>query len=115
MLAASNRLRDRRAIAEVMRRGRPVTVATLFIKLRPNHLPNSRALIVVSKKVAKKAVVRNRIRRRMAAILAEDWATVPPGYDIVITVRTDMAELPPTELKRAIAAALQQANMRTKP
>jgi ribonuclease P protein component len=113
MLHATNRLRDRRAIAVVMRKGRPVGAGPLLIKLRSNQLSGSRAVVVVSKKVSKKATVRNRIRRRLAAIVADEWATVIPGYDIVITVRDDVADLPPAELTHGVLTALQRAGIRT--
>lgn len=113
MLQAHYRLRDRRAIADVMRRGRPTGAGSLLVKLRPNHRQVSRAVVVVSKKVSKKATVRNRIRRRLAAVLADEWATVTPGYDIVITVRDDVVAAPPAELSRTVQAALQRAGIRT--
>jgi ribonuclease P protein component len=113
MLAAPNRLRDRRAIAAVMRRGRYVATESLSVKAAPNRLAYSRAVVVVSKKVSKKAVVRNRIRRRLAAILAERWATVAPGYDIVVTARDDVAAQATAELQRHVAALLKQASLLT--
>ena len=44
--------------------------------------PTNRGAVVVSKKVAKKAVDRNRLRRRAYATLAAFWAaeTVPGAY-----------------------------------
>jgi len=112
VLAASNRLRDRRAIATTMRRGRFVASGPLALKAVPNRLPLSRVVVVVSKKVSKKAVVRNRIRRRVAAELATTWATVAPGYDIVVTARDDIAELPPAELSRQVATLLERGGVR---
>jgi ribonuclease P protein component len=112
MLAAPNRLRDRRAIAATMRRGRFVAVGPLTLKATPNRLPLSRVVVVVSKKVSKKATVRNRIRRRVAAELAATWATVNPGYDIVVTARDDIAELAAAELSRRVEALLERGSLR---
>lgn len=84
----------------------------LILKTIPNHLASSRVVVVVSKKVSKKAVVRNRIRRRVAAELATTWATVTPGYDIVVTARDDIAELPATELSRRVAKLLELGGLR---
>ena len=109
MLAAAHRLRDRRALAQVMRRGRYAAEPALSLKTTPNQLSYSRVVVVVSKKVSKKAVVRNRIRRRLAAILAGRWATVAPGYDIVVTVRTDVSAVAGPELTRRMLGLLTQA------
>jgi ribonuclease P protein component len=111
MLATTNRLRDRRAIAQVMRRGRVVSDGPIMIKAAANHLSYSRAVVVVSKKVSKKAVVRNRLRRRVAGILAAEWATVAPGYDIVVTVRDNVVTAATPELTRPIQATLQRAKL----
>ncbi len=115
MLAASNRLRDRRAIATTMRRGRLVATGPLMLRTAPNHLGLSRIVVVVSKKVSKKAVVRNRIRRRLAAELATTWETVTPGYDIVVTVRDDIADLPTAQLSSRVGALIERGGLRATP
>ncbi|HUC87320.1 MAG TPA: ribonuclease P protein component [Candidatus Saccharimonadales bacterium] len=111
MLAATNRLRDRRAIARVMQRGRFVSDGPVMAKVAVNHLDYSRAVVVVSKKVSKKAVVRNRLRRRVAAVLADEWATVASGYDIVITVRDNVVATAASELTKPILSTLRRANL----
>lgn len=71
-----------------------------------------RLAVVVSKKVHKSAVVRNRIRRRLyeAVRLLEDQITEP--YDIVITVFHDgVATMPSDELKKMVFAQLKQAHI----
>jgi ribonuclease P protein component len=115
MLAATHRLRDRRAIAQVMRTRRFAGDGPLTVKTAANHLAYSRAVVVVSKKVSKKAVERNRIRRRLAAVLAAEWATVTPGYDIVVTVRDNVADMAAPELTRHILMALQRAKLISPP
>ncbi len=68
--------------------------------------------VVVSKKVNKSAVVRNRIRRRVfeAARLLEDSIQAP--HDLVFTVFTEtVADLPSADITRAVRAQLQQAGV----
>lgn len=71
----------------------------------------SRAVVVVSKKVDKRAVVRNRNRRRLVAELNKRWQTVRPGYDIVITVRADLAETDLAELQQQLSRSLAKAQV----
>ncbi len=99
MLARELRLRRTRDISRVHSRGRFAGATDLRVKYLKNGYSVSRLVVIVGKKISKKAVVRNRIRRRIQAELAAGWATVPPGYDIVIMVRADISELPPAELK----------------
>lgn len=82
-----------------------------MVKAAPNHLPLSRVVVVVSKKVDKRAVVRNRNRRRVVAELESRWQTVRPGYDIVVTVRADLAEVSPAGLKKQLDQALVKAHV----
>ena len=112
MLSATNRLRKAYEITRVYRRGSQGGSGILSAKVLGNGLSVSRAVVVVSKKVSKRAVVRNRIRRRLTGILREQWQTVRPGYDIVVTVHQDVAETEASELKAAIETALKRSGAR---
>jgi ribonuclease P protein component len=80
------------------------------LKFRQTHLPASRAVVVVGKKVSKKATVRNRLRRRVAAELQQQWATVRPGYDIVLTLHSE--QLPDSrQLNSLIGKILNKAGL----
>ena len=73
-----------------------------------------RLAVVVSKKVMKSAVGRNRMRRRLyeAVRLLSDKITEP--YDIVITVYNDqLIDLPAPELAVMVRAQLKQAGIIT--
>jgi len=111
MLASADRLKKGGEISRVMMRGRYAASGPVAVRSLRTHLPTSRGVVVISKKVSKKAVVRNRIRRRLAALLAERWATVTPGYDIVITVRADIAEETAAKLATHLDAALKQLGL----
>ncbi len=67
--------------------------------------------MVVSKKVSKRAVVRNRNRRRVSGVLESGWQTLGSGYDIVITVRGDLADLTASQVEQTVTRALQQAGL----
>jgi ribonuclease P protein component len=109
MLAREKRLRKERDIARVYHKGRYGRGANIQAKCLSTGLPTSRAAIVVSKKISKKAVVRNRIKRRLSAYLSGSWQTVKPGYDIVLTVRSDISAIPAAELATEVHSALRKA------
>jgi ribonuclease P protein component len=111
MLASAHRLKNGRDIARVMMRGQYSGSGEVVVRVLRSRQPTSRAVIVVSKKIAKRAVIRNRIRRRLAALLATHFATVAPGYDIVVTVRSDTTSLTPAALERQLTAALSRAGL----
>jgi ribonuclease P protein component len=112
MLHASNRLRHRRDIDRVYKRGvYGSSEGIISLKaLRVNTAP-SRAVVVVSKKIDKRAVVRNRLRRSLLGALQQIWATVPDGYDIVISVHRDYRDLSPEQLKRLLKLSLTHARI----
>jgi ribonuclease P protein component len=112
MLAAPNRLRKNFEITRVYKRGvYGGAGGPLSIKALTTKGPFSRAVVVVSKKVDKRAVVRNRIHRRLAGVLATIWETVPSGYDIVVSVHSDVSGLSTQELTKLITTALTRARV----
>ena len=62
--------------------------------------------IVVSTKVSKKATVRNRARRRLSGEAESLWQTILPGYDIVVSVYSDLESLDESFLRSQLVAAL---------
>lgn len=68
--------------------------------------------VVVSRKVSKSAVVRNRIRRRIyEAVRTSAEENVMPGTDMVFTVYSDqLADLPVGQLKTVIADLLDKTS-----
>lgn len=112
MLKAANRLRHRRDIDRVYKRGNyGAGEGLISLKGARFGTAASRAVVVVSKKIDKRAVVRNRIRRRLLGALADIWATVPDGYDIVISVHRDISDLETAKLTSLLAGALKRAHV----
>lgn len=113
MLARPYRLRHAADIARVYKQGTYGGVRGLLSdKALPSGRSTARAVVVVGKKVSKRAVVRNRLRRRLIAELAQLWATVRPGCDIVITVHSDLSALSPATLREYLTQALDRAGAR---
>jgi ribonuclease P protein component len=69
---------------------------------------------VVSRKVNKSAVVRNRIRRRIYEQVRQ-YETVPPDTDLIFTVFSDqVANLESKQLKTIISELLNKATLQLK-
>jgi ribonuclease P protein component len=54
--------------------------------LRDRTLPVSRFGIAVSKKVSKKAVIRNRIKRQIRAVIRTLLPIIDPDWNIIVVV-----------------------------
>lgn len=71
-----------------------------------------RVAIVVSRKVHKSAVVRNRIRRRLYEIIRTESERINGPYDLVFIVYSDqLATLPAEQLRIALLEKLEKANI----
>ena len=112
MLASNHRLRKAYEISRVYKKGAyGGSGGVISLKAASNGRSYSRVVVVVGKKVDKRAVVRNRIRRRLAEELRARWATVRAGYDIVISVHSDMSTLPVPQLRSHLTRALDRAGV----
>ena len=82
MLQKALRLRQSRHITRTIRQGKRHKLSFFAVLVRKTEYP-SRATVIVSKKVTKSAVQRNRIKRRMrhaiAPIISQRF-----GYDMVV-------------------------------
>jgi ribonuclease P protein component len=71
-----------------------------------------RVAVVVSRKVHKSAVARNRMRRRLYESVRELEADITRSFDIVITVLQDkLLEMPPKELRAQLKKQFKQAGI----
>lgn len=68
----------------------------------------SRVAVVVSKKICKSAVGRNRARRRIFEIVRHEYQRISSPHDIVITVSSpEVLAMTPADLYREIMSLLE--------
>jgi len=84
MLSLKHRLKKKKDFEKVYKKGKGFKQDFLFLKAIENDLEDTRVGIVVSTKVAKKAVERNLIKRRLREIIRKRLEEIKPGLDIVI-------------------------------
>ena len=71
-----------------------------------------RAAVVVSRKVSKSAVVRNRIRRRIFELVRRESSQLAQPYDLVFSVQSEaLATANPEVLAQTIKRLLSQARV----
>lgn len=65
--------------------------STLFFlaKIKPNNLLFNRFRIIISKKIDKRAVVRNRIKRLVSSVVEELSGNMKQGTDILFIIRKE--------------------------
>ncbi len=102
------RLKARKDFVNVYRKGRAWVNRLLVLRALPRDLPHYRCGFVVSKRVGK-AVVRNRLKRRLKEGLRA--LTVQPGWDLILLARPPAATASYHELREAIVNLLSRARL----
>ncbi len=92
----------------VMRRGAKSGRATVIVYLRQTGYAESIAGFAVSRAVGG-AVMRNRVKRRLRAIMADALPTLPPGSGVVIRALPRSADVDYVKLRRDVLDALSTA------
>lgn len=101
MISRKNRFRGHKSLDFIYKRGKTVKAGPLSIKYILSRREDYRLAVVVSKKVSKSAVKRNRIRRRIfeQLRLIRKEVGAPIKYDIIITAFSDnLADMPSENL-----------------
>lgn len=83
-------IKENREFSYLYRRGNFISSDCLIIYFRKNRFSCNRLGVTVSKKVGK-AVIRNRVRRRIKECYRELEGKLPSGYDFVVVARTSAA------------------------
>lgn len=88
-------------------KGKTTATSVLAVYVRPNHLKRNRLGLTVGTKVGK-AVVRNKVRRRIreAYRIHEDGMAI--GWDIVVVARVRSAFVPYDQLERDLLRLLSK-------
>jgi len=89
MLPKNYRIQKKNEISSLLQSKRRLSSTNFGLGFSSTLLPNFRLLVVVSKKISKKAVVRNLIRRRIQSVFAslKSKDRLPSGLDCSIIVR----------------------------
>jgi ribonuclease P protein component len=115
MLSRSHRFHGYGSLRRTYSNGQTArgSLVSLRFASRPAGKPY-RVAVVVSRKVHKSAVVRNRIRRRVYELVRQS-ESVPPATDLIFMVFSDqIASLETGRLNAIISELLDKANLQPK-
>ena len=113
MLSFSHRFHGHGSLRYVYKNGQAIRSARVTIKYTKNpHRAHSRFAIVVSKKVHKSAVGRNRIRRRIYEVIRQELPKVASSHDVVLLVfSSEVISMPQGELTETIQQLFESSGL----
>lgn len=113
MLSQQHRFHGHGSLRFVYKNGKAIRTQRLTVKYSTNpHRKHSRFAVVISKKVLKSAVGRNRIRRRIYEVIRHELPKFAKPSDVVVLVFSrEVMHMPPEELTSAIRDMFAEAGL----
>ncbi len=111
MLPRINRLKKESEIKSLFSKGKGVHDVAVGAKIKKTTRKESRFVVVVGTKVHKRAYRRNRIRRRVRAVLQDHLSHIKPGYDVAIIAKPASLSSTFADLQTSVLGVLKKAGI----
>lgn len=111
MLRKINRIRKKKDFATVFGNSKTFRSALLVFKAAKNNLGVDRFGFIVSKKVSKRAVDRNKVKRRLTEAIRSEAEAMKAGTDLILVALPGIEKKEFFEIKEAVGAALAKMGL----
>lgn len=113
MLARIHRFHGYNSLNWAYKHGETIHDHKLSLRYANNQRRHTyRAAVVISRKVNKSAVVRNRIRRRIYEAIQSNEDAIKGSYDLIFSVYSDeLADISSKDLESMVKNILKRANV----
>ncbi|MFZ3054594.1 MAG: ribonuclease P protein component [Minisyncoccales bacterium] len=111
MLPKENRLKKEKEFEAVFKGGRTVKGNSIFLKYLANGTDKTKVGFVVSKKVSKLAVKRNKTKRRMREIVRLRKKEIKEGLSIIFIALPSINNAGYEEIKKDIESILNKGEL----
>ena len=112
MLNRKYRFHSRGGVRYVYQKGKTIRKPKMSLVFVDNTRGFTRVAVVVSKKVEKSAVGRNRIRRRIYEALRLNFEDIPKKRDYIFIVYSkDLMRMPFSELEKLLGELVMEAKV----
>lgn len=112
MLPKEKRVRNESDFKRIYTRGSFFSVGSFSINFMPNRMSFPRLGIVVSKKTESKATNRNKVKRRFREASRKLYDVLPPGYDVIVTVKKSGTNKNFSEIEKEIKEAFKKVSLK---
>ncbi|MBQ2695059.1 ribonuclease P protein component [Candidatus Saccharibacteria bacterium] len=112
MLAKKYRFHSRGGVRYAYQYGKTLRTSKMSLVFVENTRRFTRFAVVVSRKVDKRATVRNTIRRRVYEVLRKNMEYIPKSVDYVFVVYSrDIYNMPFKELEKTLGELVEQSKV----
>ena len=112
MLSKKYRFHSRGGVRYVYKKGKTIRCPKMSLVFLPNSKGFTRVAVVVSKKVEKSAVGRNRIRRRIYEIIRLNMEYLPKKTDYIFVVfNKDVMKMDYSELEKIVVGLVEESRV----
>jgi ribonuclease P protein component len=111
MLSSKNKLKKKNDFDRITKRGKAFSGNFFVMKVLKNNTKETRFGFVVSRKTLKKAVERNKIKRRLRSILKNKIPETKKGYDVVFFAKKGIEKTEFKKLKETVEEFLKKAEL----
>jgi len=106
------RLKSPREFSSVYKQGKPNFGKYVVVSVLPTDRSSARVGFAVGKKVGK-AVTRNKIKRRLRAIMQDHSQSISPGFDVIVGAKQKSVTASFTELEKDLCRVLKNSGILT--
>jgi len=111
VLPKENRLKAKKDFEKVFKKGKGIKESLLFLKVSENGLEISRFGFIVSQKISKKAVLRNKIKRRLRELIKKRIKKLKKGTDYVFVVLPGLEKKGLKDTEEILEKLLEKAKL----
>ena len=111
MLAKTFRLNADKDYARLFAKGRAFHARGITMKAMKSKMETTKVGFVVSTKVAKKANVRNLIKRRMREVVRKHYSQLEKGLDIAFMARAESKTMDFAEIEKSVLELLWKSGI----
>lgn len=111
MLLKQNRLKKKNDFDKVVKQGKYVSERFLILKFAENQLENTRIGFVVSKKISKKAVQRNKIKRRLREVCRQELSALKTGFDVIFFAKQSINTGEFIDIQNTVKQLFKKSNL----
>jgi len=109
MLARKFKIGSTPRIEHILKKGRYVKSRLFRLKYLRSRLSHSRFSLVISKRIGRKAVERNTVRRRVYEAIRRNWNHLPKTcYDVVVLLSQRITQVSYKDIEKDFVTILRK-------